>query len=176
MTFEEAVQKLPMNGTDKLPITWDQSDVREADDVLAARRGLVFLYWERSATDWVTIIPIGQFVYTERFYNEFLAPFATATPDNPSIGPIWVKVMGVEKAGADQSTVTFCTDLGYWNEAEQKNPPIREGRANLESYVVEHVPTAEGEGRWLADRVIDKDGSREGQYGAECKKWAQHKP
>jgi hypothetical protein len=176
MTFEEAYRKLPLDGTKDLPITWDLSGMPDTDAILAARRSLVFNYWEMGSTDWTTIIPIGRFTYTERYYQEFLAPFATSTSDNPSVGPIWVKVMGIEQMGQDQSRVTFCTDLGYWHEARQKNPGARKGRANLESYVMENVQTGDGERHWLADRLIDKDVDREAKYGTECTKWAQHQP
>ncbi len=176
LTFEEAYRKLPMEGTKDLPITWDLAGAPDTDEVLAARRSLVFNYWELSSIDWVPVIPIGRFVYTERYYQEFLAPYATASGGNPSIGPIWVKVMGVEKTGTDQATVTFCTDLGYWHGADQKSPAVREGRANLESHILENVRTGDGERRWLVDRLIDKDGNRQAQYGADCAKWARHRP
>jgi hypothetical protein len=44
--------------------------------------------------------------------------------DNPSIGPLWVKVMGVEQAGPDQATVTFCNDIGYWRGTDGKNAKV----------------------------------------------------
>ncbi|AEV87656.1 hypothetical protein ACWT_6644 [Actinoplanes sp. SE50] len=165
-----------MNGTKDLPITWDLSKTPDVDAVLGARRGLVYRYWDLSATDSTTVSPIGRFVYTERYYQQFLAPFATSTSDNPSIGPIWVKVMGVETNSADRMTVTFCADLGYWHEAQQKNPGVRKGRANLESYVMQDVQSSDGERHWLADDLLDKDPDRKAKYGTECTEWAQHQP
>ncbi len=176
LTFEEAYRQLPMNGTKDLPIAWDLAGAPDTDEVLAARRSLAFIYWERSSTDWTPIIPIGRFVYTEKFYQEFLAPYATSSTDKPLVGPIWVKVMGVETSGPDQATVTFCTDLGYWHEAEQGSATVSKNRANLESYVVESVASGDGVRHWLTDRLIDNDGDRKAKYGAACTKWAQHKP
>ncbi|BCJ45044.1 hypothetical protein GCM10010168_83820 [Actinoplanes ianthinogenes] len=175
MTFEEAYRKLPMNGTKALPITWDLSALPDTDEVLAARRSLAFIYWERQATDWTEVIPIGRFVYTEAFYEEFLAPFARSSAvQDPLIGPIWVKVMGVERTGPNRATVTFCTDHGYWRHAEEKHFKVRQDRANLESYVMENVESGDGERHWLADHLIDNDGDRQAKYGAECTKWARH--
>jgi hypothetical protein len=176
MTFEEAYQKLPMDGTKDLPIVWDLSQVPDTEEVLAARRSLVFLYWEWSSTDWTSVIPIGRFLYTDKLYRLTLAPFADVTDNsNPSRGPLWVKTMGVEKIGPDQVRVTFCTDRGHWRGVEDK-PEVRKNRANLESYVMKYVQTGDGESRWLADRHFDNDGDREPKYGAECTKWAQHQP
>ncbi|WP_232344342.1 hypothetical protein [Actinoplanes awajinensis] len=177
LTFDEAYRKLPMDGTEDVPITWDLAGVPDTDEVLAARRGLAFMYWERQATDWTQVIPIGRFVFTEAYYEKFLAPFAmSSVVEDPLIGPIWVKVMGVEPAGADQATVTFCTDLGYWHHVEEKNFTVRQDRANLESYVLKNVESGDGEHHWLTDRLIDNDGSRMAKYGPECTKWSQHRP
>ncbi len=175
MTFDEAYRKLPMDGTKDVPITWDLAGAPDTDEVLAARRGLAFMYWERQSTDWTPVIPIGRYVFTEAYYEKFLAPFATASAiDDPLIGPIWVKVMGVEQTGTGQTTVTFCTDLGYWRHAEEKNFTVRKDRANLESYVLANVESGDGERHWLTDRLIDNDGDRKPTYGAACTKWAQH--
>jgi hypothetical protein len=175
-TFEEAYRKLPMDGTGNLPITWETSQVPDTDEVLAARRSLVFQYWLDSSTDWPPVVPLGRFFYTERYYQEVLAPFINATDtDNPSVGPLWVKALGVEKSGPDQVTVTFCSDHGYWREVDD-SPGVRKDRATVESYVMEYVQTGDGERRWLADRHLDPDSAREAKYGAECTKWAQHKP
>ncbi|MEV4640399.1 hypothetical protein AB0J80_23950 [Actinoplanes sp. NPDC049548] len=177
MTFEEAYRRVPMNGTNDLPITWDLAGAPHTDEILAARRGLAFSYWLGQATDWAPLIPIGRFIYTEEHYEKFLAPFAkSSSNDNPLIGPIWVKVMGVEQNGPDQSTVTFCTDLGYWHNAEAKDrAQVRKERANLESYVMKNVKSGDGEQHWRVDRQIDKDGSRKARYGGQCTEWAQHK-
>jgi hypothetical protein len=176
MTLEEAYRRLPMEGTKDLPLTWGPSEVPETEEVLAARRSLVFLYWERSSTDWTPIIPIGRFLHTEEYYREVLEPFADVTDsENPSRGPLWVKTMGVEKIDPDQVRVTFCTDRGHWRGIDDK-PEVRKDRANLESYVMKHVQVTDGERRWLADRHFDNDVDREPQYGAECTKWAQHQP
>ena len=72
------------------------------------------------------IIGIGRFVHLEAFHDKFLAPYERSSAvQNPSIGPIWVTVMGVENTGADQATVTFCTDLGHWHAAEDGPPDAR---------------------------------------------------
>ncbi len=176
LTFEEAHRKLPMDGTKELPITWDLAGAPDTEEVLAARRSLVFNYWEFGSADWTAIVPLGRYIYTERYYQEFLAPYATTTSNIPSIGPIWTRVMGVERNGPDRATVTFCTDLGYWHEANRTNPAVRPDRGTLESHVVERVQIGDGERRWLVDQLIDKDGDRAAQYGAECTKWAQHRP
>jgi hypothetical protein len=176
MTFEEAYRRLPMDGTRDLPITWDLSQVPDTEEVLAARRSLVLLYWEWSSTDWTPIVPIGRFLHTEEYYRKVLEPFADVTDsENPSKGPLWVKTMGVEKIGPDEVRVTFCTDLGHWRGIEDK-PQVRKDRANLESYVVNRTQTGDGQRRWLVDRRFDNDGDRKPQYGAECTKWAQHQP
>ncbi|MFI1993418.1 hypothetical protein [Actinoplanes sp. NPDC020271] len=88
-------------------------------------------------------------------------PFAavSAEPD-PSTGPTLVRLMGVEKSGADRSVVMFCTDLGYWHEAQQKKPGVRADRAVVESFVTENVPTGDGEKHWLVDRHFDPDTDR----------------
>ncbi|MEV4640400.1 hypothetical protein AB0J80_23955 [Actinoplanes sp. NPDC049548] len=175
MTFDEAYRRVPMNGTKDLRITWDLSGAPDTDEVLAARRSLAFMYWEGQATDWTPIIPVGRFVFTEGYYEKFLAPFANSSAvEDPLAGPIWVKFMGVEENGADQSTVTFCTDIGYWLRAKD-NTQVRKNRANLESYVVKSVESGEGERRWRGDRWINNDGSRKAKYGARCTQWAQHK-
>jgi hypothetical protein len=176
MTFEEAYRKLPIDGTKDLPISWDLAGLPDTSEVLAARRSLAFIYWLKQSTDWRAAIPIGQYVYTKAYFRKVLAPSETATNDNPSIGPIWVKVMGVERTGPDQATVTFCTDRGYWHRADEKDSKVREARANLESYVIKNVESGDGERHWLADRFIDNDGDRKSKYGTECTKWARHQP
>ncbi|WP_328460185.1 hypothetical protein OHA21_29145 [Actinoplanes sp. NBC_00393] len=176
MTFEEAYRELPMDGTKDLPITWDLSQVSDSDEVFAARRSLVFRYWLGSATDRTTVIPIGRHLYTERQYREVLAWFGPETSaENPFIGPLWVKTMGVEKTGSSQATVTFCTDHGHWRRAKH-SARVRIDRATIESYVMEYVQTGDGERRWLADQHIDLESDPEVKYGAECDKWAQHQP
>lgn len=162
LAFEEAQQKLPTDGTKDLPITWYLQGAPDTDEILAARQSLAYSYWLNQATDWTLIIPVGRFVYTEAYYEKLLAPYATTSAaENPLIGPIWVKVMGVEQTGTDQATVTFCTDLGYWRHTEDK-PQVRKDRANLESYVLANVDSGDGERHWLTDRRIDNDGDRGG--------------
>jgi hypothetical protein len=176
MTAEEAYRKLPMDGTKDLPIAWDLSKVPDKDEALAARRSLVFNYWQRSSADWTPIIPIGWFLHTENFYKLTLAPFADVTDNgNPLRGPLWVKTMGVEKIGPDQARVTFCIDRGHSHGVHDK-PEVPKDRANLESYTMKYVQTDDGASRWLADRANDNDVDREPKYGAECTKWAQHQP
>jgi hypothetical protein len=175
MTVEEAYRKLPLDGPANAPITWEKSPEPEPAEELAARRGLAFWYWERSSTDWTPIVPIGRFLFTDRFYQESLAPFADVTDNKePSSGPLWVRTMGVEKTGPDQVRVTFCTDRGHWRDADE--PDVPQDRANLESYVLKFEQTGDGERRWLTDSLIDNAVDREAQYGAECTKWAQHRP
>ncbi|GLW32524.1 hypothetical protein [Actinoplanes regularis] len=176
MTFEEAYRKVPMDGTKDLPITWDLAGAPDTGEVLAARRSLAYNYWLDQATDWTPIIPIGRFVYTEEFNEKFLAPYATTTSDDPLVGPIWVKVMGVEQTGPDQARVTFCTDLGYWHHAQTKDAEVRAKRGTVQSYVMENVESGDGERHWLADRMLDPDVDRQAKYGTACTKWAQHQP
>ena len=175
MTIEEAYRQLPIDGPENAPITWEESPEPEAEEVLAARRSLAFWYWEASSTDWTSIIPIGRFLFTDTFYQQSLAPFADVTNnEEPSSGPLWVKMMGLEKTGSDQARVTFCTDRGHWRDAGETGVP--ENRANLESYLLKYEQTGDGERRWLTDRLFDNAGDRKAQYGAECTKWAQHQP
>ncbi|WP_231953521.1 hypothetical protein [Actinoplanes derwentensis] len=176
MTFDEVYRILPMDGTRDLPISWDLSQVQDTDEILAARRSLAFLKWLDASTDWPSVIPIGRFLFTERSYQATLEPFINATDTNdPRIGPIWVKTVGVETNGPDQVTVTFCTDIGYWRNTSEKSQ-VRRDRANLESYEMHYVQTSDGQRRWLADRVSANDGKRGPKYDAECTKWAQHQP
>ncbi|BEL05816.1 hypothetical protein Q0Z83_040070 [Actinoplanes sichuanensis] len=173
MTLEEAYRKLPIDGPANAPINWEKPQEPESEEVLAARRSLALWYWERSSTDWTEIVPIGRFLFTDRFYQQSLAPFADVTNNaKPSSGPLWVKTMGVEKTGTDQARVTFCTDRGHWRDAGVTEVP--HNRANLESYVLNYEQTGDGERRWLTDRLIDNAVDRTDQYGAECTKWAQH--
>ncbi|WP_436532173.1 hypothetical protein [Actinoplanes sp. HUAS TT8] len=177
MTFDEAYRKVPMNGTAKLPISWELAGVPDVDDVLAARRSLAYSYWLYQEADWTSAIPLGKYVFTDRYYTKVLAPFATTSADSdPSVGPIWAKVMNVEKTGVDRSVVTFCTDVGYWHRASEKNPGVRKERGEVESYEMENVQTGDGGMRWLADRRLDPDPDRKAEYGAACADWAQHKP
>ncbi|WP_239135497.1 hypothetical protein [Actinoplanes derwentensis] len=174
MTFEEAYQKLPMDGTKELPITWEPAGVPATEDLVAARRSLVFSYWLRSETDWTPIIPIGRFLFTDKHYQEVLAPSAEVTDaENPSRGPLWAKAMGVEETGPDEARVTFCTDRGYWRGVEDASE-VRKDRANLESYRMTYVQTGDGERRWLTSGRTDNAVDREEQYGAQCTEWAQH--
>ncbi|WP_433796348.1 hypothetical protein [Actinoplanes sp. CA-252034] len=175
MTIEEAYRKLPIDGPTNAPITWERSQEPESEEVLAARRSLAFWYWQGSSTDWTPIVPVGRFLFTDRFYEQSLAPFADVTDnEEPSSGPLWVKTMGVEKTGQDEARVTFCTDRGHWRDAGVTGVP--QDRANLESYVLKHEQTGDGERRWLTDRLIDNAVDREARYGADCTKWARHQP
>jgi hypothetical protein len=176
MTFDEANRKLPMDGTKDLPITWEVSGAQDTDLVLAARRSLAFIYWERASADWAPIIPLGRYFYTEEHYQKFLAPYANAIETNPLAGRLWIKYMGAEKTGADETTVTFCGDFGFLRSAKQPSPPARPQQWNLESYRMKKVMTGDGESHWLADGLIDNDGNREAKYGAQCAAWAKHKP
>lgn len=177
MTFEEAYRKLPMDGTEGLPITWELSGVPDTEQFLAARRSLAFSYWLRSSADWSPIVPIGRFLYTEKHYQEVLAPFANVTAsEDQSAGPLWVKAMGAEETGTDQVRVTFCGDIGWLHRGTEDPKQVREDRANLESYVLKRVQSGDGERRWLTDVQIDNAGDREKQYGAQCRQWARHQP
>ncbi len=177
MTFDEAYRKLPMNGTETLPITWEPPEIPDVDEVLAARRSLVFNYWNSASVDWTSVIPIGRYLFTEGYYKDVLEPYAMVSAEpNPSVGPIWTKVVGVTKSSPDRAIVTFCTDMGYWHEAQQKNPQVRPDRAAVESYVMEKVQTGDGEQHWLADKHVVPDADGRAKYGAACTKWATHKP
>ncbi|MEV4276450.1 hypothetical protein [Actinoplanes xinjiangensis] len=175
MTFEEAYRRLPIDGPPNAPITWEKSPTADSDEVLAARRSLAFWYWQGSATDWTAIVPVGRFLFTDKFYQQSLAPFADVTDnEEPSSGPLWVKTMGVEKTGPDQARVTFCTDRGHWRDAGVSEIP--QDRANLESYLLKYEQTGDGERHWLTDSLIDNAVDREAQYGADCTAWARHRP
>ncbi|SFF42062.1 hypothetical protein SAMN05421541_11085 [Actinoplanes philippinensis] len=176
MTFDEAYQQVPIDGVGDLKINWDLPQEADVDEVLAARRGLTHAYWRSEATDWTPIMTLAPFLFTERYYQQVLAGLGSSGAGDPLIGPIWVKLMGVEKLGPDQARVTFCTDIGWWHEASNTNPQIRKDRANLESLVVENVQTGDGERRWLADQRWNPDADRKAKYGADCTKWAQHQP
>lgn len=175
MTFDEASRKLPMDGTKELPITWEVSAAEDTDEVLAARRGLAFLYWERASTDWAPMVALGPYFHTDKYFQASIAPYASGAETNPMLGHQWFKLMGVEKAGADEATVTFCGDIGLRRRADEKTVPARPKRWNLESYVVKNVMTGDGESHWLVDDRNDNDTDREGKYGAQCEAWAQHK-
>ncbi|WP_430781408.1 hypothetical protein [Actinoplanes sp. G11-F43] len=173
MTAEEAYQKLPMDGTKDLPITWEPSGAPETDEVLAARRALVLHYWLFQATDWPPIIQVGRQLYSDRYYQKLLAPYADPKPvDNPSVGPIWIKYMGSEPAGSGKVMVTFCADLGYWHGAKETGAKVREERAILESYLMEQTPDQ----RWVADGRLDNHVDLEPKYGDDCAEFAKHKP
>jgi hypothetical protein len=176
MTFEEAYQKVPLDGTKDLPITWDLAGASDSGEVLGARHSFSYIYGLDQSTDWATSIPLGRYFYTDAYFEKVLEPFTASANDNPSIGPLWVKVMGVDQAGQDQATVTFCNDIGYWHRADEKNAKVRKNRANLESYVMVNVQSGDGERHWLADRRHDPDVDRQAKYGDECKKWARHQP
>ncbi|GLY02373.1 hypothetical protein [Actinoplanes sp. NBRC 101535] len=176
MTDEEAHRKVPIDGTDAVPITWESLESPESEQVLAARRSLAFLYWERSETDWTPIIPIARHLVTEKHFQEVYEPFAGVTDfEDPLRGPLWIKLMGVEKTSPDVVRVNFCTDRGYWLRVKDE-AKVREDPANLESIVVKLVQTGDGEPRWLTDMQIDNAGDRADQYGAQCTAWAKHKP
>ncbi|GLY00647.1 hypothetical protein [Actinoplanes sp. NBRC 101535] len=174
LTFEEAYQQVPMDGTERLPITWELTGAPDTDEVLAARRSLAYEYWLSQATDWSPIIAVGRYFYTDEYYDRSLAPYATTVSDNPYTGPIWAKVMGVEQTGTDHATVTFCADLGYWHTAQSKDAKVREARGSVQSYVMENITSADGEGHWLTAQRLDPDVDRRTKYGAECTKWAKH--
>lgn len=178
MTFEEAYQKVPIDGVGDLKIHWDVPPAADTGEVLAARRSLAYNYWLPQATDWNPIIPLGRYLFTEWWYQKVLAGFETnAGSDDPSIGPIWVKFMGVDKLAPDQTRVTFCTDIGWWHETSENNPQVRKNRANLESLIMHNVPTGDGERHWLTNQHFNPaDDEREAKYGAECTKWARHEP
>lgn len=178
MTFEEAYQKVPMDGVGDLKISWDVPPAVDVNEVAAARRIIAYDYWRNQATDWTTIIPIGRFLYTEWWYQQVLAKAETGPiSGDPFVGPIWVKFMGVEKLGPDKARVTFCTDIGWWHQTSWDRTKPRKERATLESLIMEDIQTGDGERRWLANQHFNPDGDeRKAKYGAECTKWAQHKP
>lgn len=176
MTFDEAYQQVPIDGVGDLKINWDVPREVDVDEVLAARRALTHIYWESQATDWTPIMTLAPFLFTERYFQQVLAGLGSSGAGDPLIGPIWVRLMGVEKLGPDQARVTFCTDIGWWHEASNSKPQVRKDRARLESFVMENVQTGDGERRWLADQRWNPDADRRAQYGAACTKWAQHRP
>ncbi|GAA1643325.1 hypothetical protein [Actinoplanes couchii] len=173
MTYEEAYRALPLDGTEQVPITWDPAGVPETAEILAARRSLAQVYWMKSLTDWAPAIRVSRLLSTDKHYDGVMAPFADTTTDTPQTGPVWVRTMGVAKTGADETTVTFCVDTGNWGRIKDDTQRA-EIRATLESYVMHHVQTGDGERRWLTDGGINGDESREGTYGAECTEWAKH--
>jgi hypothetical protein len=174
MTFDEAYQRVPLDGVGELKISWDVP--QGADEVLAARRSLAHVYWRSQATDWTPVLPVARFLFTEQYYQQVLEGLGPSGAGDPTVGPIWVKLMGVEKLGPDQARVTFCTDIGWWHPAGVSSPQVRKGRANLESFVMKNVQTGDGERRWLADQRFNPDGDREAEYGAQCTTFAQHQP
>jgi hypothetical protein len=176
MTFDEAYQQVPVDGVGDLKIYWDVPSEADVDETLAARRALTHVYWGSQATDWTPIMATARFLFTEEYYQRVLAGLGTSGAGDPMIGPIWVKLMGVEKLGTDQARVKFCTDIGWWREASDSTPQVRKDRANLESFVMRSVPTGDGEQHWLADQHWNPDADRRAKYGAECAKWAQHQP
>lgn len=176
MTFEEAYQLVPLDGAGNLKIVWELPQGAHAEEVLGARRALAHDYWSSRATDWTPVMSTARFLFTEQYYQSVLAGLGTSGVEDPYVGPIWVKLMGVEKLGPDRARVTFCTDIGWWLQTSWDRTEPRKDRANLESFVMENVTTGDGERRWLADRHLDPDADREAKYGAQCAEWAQHQP
>ncbi|GLY00648.1 hypothetical protein [Actinoplanes sp. NBRC 101535] len=175
LTFEEAYQQVPMDGTERLPITWELTGAPDTDEVLAARRSLAYEYWLSQATDWGPIVTLGNYFYGDSHYDRFLAPFASTTSDNPYVGPVWIRVMGVEQTGTDQATVVFCTDDGYLHESEDTDFTVRDKRASVQSYTMTNVASGDGERHWLAETRSNPDTGREAKYGKACTAWARHK-
>ncbi|GAA0431673.1 hypothetical protein GCM10009531_21550 [Actinoplanes capillaceus] len=176
MTFGEAYQQVPVDGVGHLKIHWDVPSETDVDEVLAARRALTHVYWGSQATDWTPIMATARFLFTDEYYQRVLAGLGASGAGDPMIGPIWVKLMGVERLGPDQARVTFCTDIGWWREASDSTLQVRKDRANLESFVMRNVPTGDGEQHWLADQHWNPDADRRAKYGAVCTRWAQHQP
>jgi hypothetical protein len=177
MTFEEAYQRVPIDGVGDLKISWELPPEVD-DEVSAARRSLAYNYWLPQATDWNPIIPIGRFLFTDWWYQQVLSKYETNSgASDPSIGPIWIKFMGTEQLGQDQVKVTFCTDIGWWHRTSESDQKVREDRANLESLIMHNVQTGDGERRWLTNQHFNPAGEdQNAKYGAECTKWARHKP
>ncbi|WP_231956895.1 MULTISPECIES: hypothetical protein [unclassified Actinoplanes] len=178
MTFDEAYRKVPMNGTANQPITWDVTSTPDTEEVLAARRSFAFLHWEKQATDWAPILPIGRYLYTDDYYASVFAPFITSTSpiEDPWAGPIWVKSVGVEQMAPDRQRVTFCADLGNWHHGSEKPYAAPGHRGVIQSYEMQNVESGDGERHWLTDRVFNPDIDRQAKYGSACTKWAVHKP
>ncbi|WP_430790287.1 hypothetical protein [Actinoplanes sp. G11-F43] len=174
MTVDEAHRLLPMDGAGDLTITWDPSP--DTDEVQAARRSLALNYWMDAVTDWTSIIPVGRMLSADRHYREVLAPFAESTDaGKPASGPMWVKTMGAQKIRPYQVQVTFCTDLGHLREDGKPYRDIKK-RANLETYLMQYVTTADGNRGWRTASVATTDFSRAKTYGPECTRWARHQP
>ncbi len=176
MTFEEAYQRVPLDGTSGLKIFWELPEGADTDEVLGARRALAHVYWGSNAVDWTPVMATSRFLFTERYYQQVLAGLGGSGAGDPYIGPIWVRFMGVEKLGPDQARVTFCTDIGWWFQSSWDKTDPRKDRANLESVVMENVTTGDGERRWLADQRWNPDADRAPEYGAQCSDWARHTP
>ncbi len=176
LTYAEAAAKVPMNGTEKLPITWDTSKVPDTDVVLAARRTLAYFYYQNSTPDWVSVAPIARPLYTAKNYAEVMEPFAGSTDSGADDnGILWIKTMGVEQVRPNHVRVDFCTDIGYLRY-DADSPRFREDRAYLQAQDMFYVKTTDGSHRWLLRSHIDNAADRKPLYGAECAKWAQHKP
>ena len=171
MTYEEAYQRLPIDGTKEVPITWDLTQAPETDKVLAARRALAFNYWRWGSIDYRPIIPVGRMLVTEITYETILKDVTDVTDNDPTTGPLRVKLMGVSDYGGSEVTVTFCTDRGRWRGAMNKGG---KDRAYLESYEMKRVGSSDGQSRWLFFVLTADTKDLKARYGAECTKWAQH--
>ncbi|HWS31938.1 MAG TPA: hypothetical protein VN408_04255 [Actinoplanes sp.] len=172
LTAEQAFARLPLDGTDQVPITWDLSGRKSADLLLGAQRGLAFLYWQWGSTDWTPIMPVGKIVHWGPYYEGRLSEFENVTDfQEPATGPLWVKLMGY-----DGEDVTFCTDRGHWRDDED-SPGARTNRAQLETFsMTQEKRDSSGYKAWVVLDYDPLDAEMRAKYQAACTKWAQHQP
>ena len=181
LTFAEAYQQVPMNGTGAQPITWDLAGMPQTDEVLTAQRIVAYQQWLGRSQDWRPIVPLGHYFYTDALYTDVSAPFENAVSNTPQIGPLWIKYMGAEQTGPNRVMVIFCTDIGWWHNTKEADDVHRKNRADLDVSVMTKVRTSDGEEHWLSDKGLGKAGGEGNipnrpKYEAQCTKWAQHTP
>ncbi|HWS31939.1 MAG TPA: hypothetical protein VN408_04260 [Actinoplanes sp.] len=177
LTYEEAVGRIPMDGTEQLKVHWDTSGVPDTDIVLAARRALAFDYWKSSVSDWTQVVPAGRPLVTETYYRTIMEQFAGSTDSGADHnGTVWLRTAGVDQIRPYQAKVVFCADIGHLRYSATESTAVRKKRAYLVEQDMQYVKTADGTSRWLFRGGGETEAATSATYGADCAKWAKHQP
>lgn len=182
LSAEEAFTRIPLAGTDQVPLHWevpdfDTEDVAEA--VLAARRFQALSVYRYSQPAPDAEAYLYQWVATDRMIGVRF-PDGPPDPDRPnpgqSRGPAWLRVLDTEQVGAAQVRVTICQDLGWLGEVDGSVDLPRHDRARHRHYAVVEQRPVDGSPHWLVNQVWAEWELVGAALRHECEEWATHDP
>lgn len=182
LTYKEAYERIPLDGDPVSPLRWEQSALDDLDlqtrTALRVARLLRSLDHHTSSQDY-TDAYLYQWVATDRRL-EVMFPDGPPGSDGfgfpPSLGPTWIKVVGVERVSPHRVEVHVCEDRGWRAAQDSSEERPSPNRAFLWHFEVIEQVGIDGVERWLVDDVWPDLDLLGPEARRECEEWAVHDP